>query len=100
MVRVEVVMPTTLTLLPQDGALVGGIIVYAVVGSADGRTSDIVRRQLGMKIPPNTEAAVRAKPTTYSTAIRVKGGESTLSIAVTDQIGGTMGFARAAIIAK
>jgi hypothetical protein len=98
-IPIQVVMPATLT-LAQDGALVGGLVLFAVVGSADGRTSDVMRRPQGLKIPPNAEAAVRAKPMTYSTAIRVKGGESTLSIAVLDQISGTMGFARAKIFAR
>ena len=100
LIPVEVVMPSTLTLLPQDGSLVGGLVLYAVVGSADGLTSEVMRRPKGLKIPPAAETAIRAKPMTYTTAIRVKGGESTLSIAVLDQVSGSMGFARTKITAR
>jgi VWFA-related protein len=99
-IPIQVIMPSTLTLLPQDGSLVGGLVLYVVVGSADGQTSDVVRHPQGLKIPPAAETAIRAKPMTYTTGIRVKGGESTLSIAVLDQVSGAMGFARAKITAR
>ena len=99
-IPIQVVMPSTITLLPQENSLVGGLILYVVVGSADGQTSDVVRHPQGLKIPPAAESAIRSKPMTYTTGIRVKGGESTLSIAVLDQVSGAMGFARAKIAAR
>lgn len=99
LIPIQVVMPSTLTLLPQEDKLVGGFIIYLAIGTNDGRTSGVMRRQKGLKIPPQAETAVRAKPMTYTTAIRVNPGESTLSVAILDQISGSTGYARAKIVA-
>jgi VWFA-related protein len=99
LIPVQVVMPATITLLPQEGDLIGGFILYFAVGTRDGHTSDIMKRPQGLKIPPKAEWAIRAKPMTFNTGIRVLAGESTLSVAILDQISGTTGFARAKIIA-
>jgi VWFA-related protein len=99
LVPVQVVMPATITLLPQEGDLIGGFVLYFAVGTRDGRTSDIMRRPQGLKIPPKAEWAIRAKPMTFTTGIHVNPGESVLSVAILDQISGTTGFARANIIA-
>jgi VWFA-related protein len=97
LIPIRVVIPSTLTLLPQEDKLVGGFVVYLAIGTNDGRTSGVMRRPQSLKIPPTTEWAVRAKPMTYSTAIRVNPGESTLSVAILDQVSGSTGFARANI---
>jgi hypothetical protein len=44
------------------------------------------------------EPLVRAKPMTFTTAIRVNRGESTLSII--DQVSGATGYARTKILAQ
>jgi VWFA-related protein len=98
-VPVQVVMPSTLTLLPQEQNLVGGFIIYLAIGTPDGRTSDVLRRPKGLKIPASAEPLVRAKPMTFSTNIGVKRGESILSVAILDQISGATGYARAKIVA-
>ena len=84
----------------QDEKLVGGFILYFVVGSGDGKTSDVMRRPQGLGIPPIAEKAIRAKPMTYTTAIRVNPGESVLSVGIVDQLSGATGFARAKIFAR
>jgi VWFA-related protein len=99
-IPVQVTMPATITLLPQDEKLVGGFILYFVVGTSDGNTSDVLRRPQGLGIPPAAEKAIRAKPMTYSTAVRVKAGESMLSVGIVDQLSGATGFARAKIFAR
>jgi hypothetical protein len=99
-IPVQVIMPSTITLLPQDEKLVGGFILYFVVGNDDGSTSDVMRRPQGLGIPPAAEKAIRAKPMTYNTAIRVKPGESVLSVGIVDQLSGATGFARAKIFAR
>jgi VWFA-related protein len=99
-IPVQVIMPSTITLLPQDEKLVGGFILYFVVGNDDGNTSDVMRRPQGLGIPPAAEKAIRAKPMTYSTAIHVKPGESVLSVGIVDQLSGATGFARAKIFAR
>jgi VWFA-related protein len=99
-VPVQVTMPSTITLLPQDEKLVGGFILYFVVGNVDGKTSDVMRRPQGLGIPPAAEKAIRAKPMTFTTAIRVNPGESVLSVGIVDQLSGATGFARAKIFAR
>jgi VWFA-related protein len=100
MIPVEVVMPSTITLLPQEDKLVGGFTLYFVVGGGDGQTSSVLRRPQELRIPVSAERLVRAKPMTFTTAIRVKPGESTLSVAIIDQISGTTGYARAKVAAR
>ena len=93
-------MPSTVTLLPQDQNLVGAITLYFAIGKGDGRTSEVMRRPRDLKIPASAEPLVRAKPMTFTTAIRVNPGESTLSVGVIDQISGTTGYARTKIVAR
>ena len=56
-----------------------------------------MRRPQRLKIPATSEWAVRAKPMTYTTAIRVNPGESQLSVAIIDQVSGATGFAHTKI---
>lgn len=100
LIPVQVVMPPSITLMPRDQTLEGGFTIYLVVGNDRGLTSEVMRRPVTLKIPASAEAAVRAKPMTFTTAIRVNGGESTLSVAVIDQLSGAMGFARAKIVTR
>ena len=90
-------MPSTITLLPQEQDLAGAFTLYFVVGTADGHTSDVMRRPRDLRFPASAEPLVRAKPMTFSTAIRVNPGESTLSVAVIDRLSGATGFARTKI---
>jgi VWFA-related protein len=99
-IPVQVTLPSTITFLPQDKSLLGGFILYLVVGTSDGRTSQVMRRPQGLKIPASAELAVRAKPMTFSTSLRVNGGQSILSVGVIDQLSGTTGFARAKFVAR
>ncbi|HUJ14339.1 MAG TPA: VWA domain-containing protein [Thermoanaerobaculia bacterium] len=100
-VPVQIVIPPTLTLIPQgDNNLAGSFILYFAVGDASGRTSTVMRRPEDLKIPATSVATVRAKPMTFTTAFRIRGGESLLSVAIIDQLSGTMGFARAKIVAR
>jgi hypothetical protein len=99
-VPVQVVMASTITLLPQDKNLVGGLTLYFAVGKGDGRTSEVIRKPRELKIPAAAEPLVRAKPMTFTTAIGVSPGESTLSVGVIDQVSGTTGYARTKIVAR
>ena len=99
LVPVQVVMKSSITLLPQEQNLVGGFTLFFVVGSPDGKASEVMRRPAELKIPPSAEPLVRAKPITFSTAVRVNAGESVLSVAVLDQISGATGYTRAKIVA-
>jgi VWFA-related protein len=99
-IPVQVVMASTLTLLPEGKNLVGGFVLYFTVGNVAGGPSEVMRRPETLKIPATAEAAVRAKPMTFTTTIRVKQGESMLSVGVIDQTTATTGFARLKLVAQ
>ncbi|MEA2343820.1 MAG: hypothetical protein QOF63_1989 [Thermoanaerobaculia bacterium] len=99
-IPVQVVMASTLTLLPEGKDLVGGFVLYFTVGSVAGGPSEVMRRPETLRIPATAEAAVRAKPMTFTTTIRVKQGESMLSVGVIDQTSTTTGFARMKLVAQ
>ena len=99
-VPVEVIIPSTITLLPQEDKLVGGLVLYFVVGSGNGAMSPVIRHPQPVNIPAAVETKARAKPMMYRTALRINPGESILSVAIIDQISGTTGFARTKIAAK
>ncbi len=99
-IPLQVVIPSTITLLPVEKSLTGSFVLYFVVGTGDGAISSVMRRPEALKIPPAAEGTVRAKPMTFTTAIRVNAGESTLSVAIIDELSGATGFARANIVAR
>ena len=99
-VPVTVTIPPTVTLLPQENQLVGGFNVYIAVGTDGGAMSKVSKAQQAIKIPTTAEKDLRSKPMTYDVSIVVRPGESTLSIAVVDQISSASGFARAKIVAR
>jgi VWFA-related protein len=99
-IPVQVAMASTLTLLPEGKDLVGGFILYFTVGSVAGGPSEVMRRPVPLRIPATAEAGVRAKPMTFTTTIRVKAGESILSVGVIDQTSATTGFARLKLVAR
>jgi VWFA-related protein len=99
-IPVQVVMASTLTLLPEGKNLVGGFTLYFVVGNVAGGPSEVMRRPESLRIPATAEVGVRAKPMTFTTTIRVKEGESMLSVGVIDQTSATTGFARLKLIAR
>jgi len=99
-IPVQVVMASTLTLLPEGKDLVGGFVLYLTVGNVAGGPSEVLRRPETLRIPATAEAAVRAKPMTFTTTIRVKQGESMLSVGVIDQTSTTTGFARSKLVAQ
>lgn len=101
LVPVQVVIPSTITLLPQsDGSIAGGFTLYFVAGTADGNISPVLRRPKTFAVPPAAEPNVRAKPMTFSTALKMKPGQNVLSVAIVDQISGVQGFARASVDVK
>jgi VWFA-related protein len=99
-IPVQVVMASTLTLLPEGKNLVGGFVLYFTVGNVAGGPSEVMRRPETLRIPATSEALVRAKPMTFTTTIRVKQGESMLSVGVIDQTSATTGFARSKLVAR
>jgi len=100
-IPVHISIPSkTVTLLPQEGQLVGGFDVYIAVGTDGGAMSKVSKSAQPIKIPTNAEQSLRSKPMTYDMSIVVRPGESTLSVAVVDEISSTSGFARTKIVAR
>jgi VWFA-related protein len=99
-VPVQVIMPATVTMLPQGDKIAGGFTLYFVVGNADGGMSPVLRRPQNFSFPKESEESVRAEPMTFSTQVRVNKGENILSVAIIDQLSGAMGFTRTPIVAK
>lgn len=99
-VPIQVVIPATMTFIPQQDSLAGSFILYFAVGDPRGKTSTVLRRPEDLKIPSSLEKTVRAKPMIFRTALRVNSGESMLSVAILDQLSGTVGFARMKIAAR
>ena len=99
-VPIEVEIPSTMTMIPQQDALAGSFILYFAVGDAQGKTSTVMRRPEDLRIPATSETTVRAKPMKFRSALRVKPGECVLSVAIFDQLSGAMGFARTKINAR
>jgi VWFA-related protein len=98
-VPVELAIAPTLTLLPEGDKLVGGFTVYLAVGSDEGM-SDVSKSRQTMRIPAVAEAAIRSRPLIFNAVLQVRGGESTLSVAVVDTISNTAGFQRARIVTR
>ena len=88
------------TLLPQEGQLVGGFDVYIAVGTDGGAMSKVSKAAQPIKIPLNAENTLRSKPMTYDVSIVVRPGESTLSVGIVDEISSASGFARTKIVAR
>jgi VWFA-related protein len=99
-IPVQITIPATVTLLPQENQLVGGFSVYIAVGTDGGAMSKVSKAEQPIKIPASAENDLRSKPMTYDLSIVVRPGESTLSIGVVDQISSTSGFARTKIVAR
>jgi VWFA-related protein len=99
-VPVTIMIPPTVTLLPQENQMVGGFDVFVAVGTDGGAMSKVSKSAQPIKIPTTAEKDLRSKPMTYDMSIVVRPGESTLSVGVVDQISNTSGFARTKIVAR
>jgi VWFA-related protein len=99
-VPIEIVAPPSVTLLPRDGKLAGGFVVYLVVGNAHGVLSATFRQANGIEITPTEEAGFRRTPLTFGANLTIREGENFISVGLVDQVGGTMGFARTTVTAS
>lgn len=101
LVPVQVIIPATVTLLPQnDGKLTGSFTLYFAAATQAGAMSTVLRRPETFSIAPTAEQTMRAKPMTFTTALRMNPGESTLSVAIVDQLSGIAGYTRTTITAR
>ncbi|HET7434303.1 MAG TPA: VWA domain-containing protein [Thermoanaerobaculia bacterium] len=99
-VPVEIVFPSSLTLLPDGEQLAGGFVVYVSVGNDSGALSGIQRRMQPVRMAKGEEKTFRAEPVLFTATLTMREGENRLSVAVRDQVSNEIGFARATIVAK
>jgi len=100
-VKLKVTLPSTMTFIPQEDSLVGEFAVYFATGKEDGALSEVSKAVQPMKFPGNAREAIAAqKSFTYDAALVVRPGEQIVSVAVTDTLAGTSGFARTKINAQ
>lgn len=100
-VTLKVTFPSSMTLIPQGDALTGEFAVSIVTGRADGALSTVTTEAKPMKFPKGSEAQIAAaKVFSYSAPLIVNEGEQIVSVAVTDKVAGTMGFARTTVSAR
>jgi len=100
-VKLKVTLPSTMTFIPQDDSLVGEFAVFFATGKEDGALSEVSKAVQPMKFPGNARDAIAAqKSFTYDAALVVRPGEQIVSVAVTDTLAGTSGFARTKINAQ
>jgi VWFA-related protein len=99
-VPIEIIAPPSVTLLPRDGKLAGGFVVYLVVGNAQGAVSAPFRQANGIEITPAEEAGFRRTPLTFSANLTIRQGENLISVGLVDEASGTMGFARTSVNAS
>ena len=99
-VPIEVEIPATETLIPQADKLAGSLVLYFAAGDSRGKTSTVMRRPENFQFPASLEQTARAKPMRFRISMRLNPGESVLSVAILDQLSGTMGFARTKIVAR
>ena len=97
-VPIEVSVPPTLTLLPEEGKLTGGFSVYIAVGNRQGALSTISRSLQPVAVPVAEEAMFRKLPISFGLNLTLKPGENLVSIAVADQVSHVAGFARTTIV--
>jgi VWFA-related protein len=95
-IPLEVVIPAkVLTLLPEGSMLRGGFTVWIAVGDARGALSTVSRSPQVVEVPIAEEKKFRGTPLFFNVDVTVRPGESVLSVAVTDHVGGGAGFGRA-----
>lgn len=99
-VEVEVLIPSTLTLLPQGSELVGGFAVYLVIGNSQGALSEVTKHAQPITLSPAGQDEFRSEPLRFTATLTVRPGENHLSVGVVDVVSDVAGFARATINAR
>jgi len=98
---VTVEMDPKVTFLPQDQKMVGGFLLYIVVGTKEGAMSKVTKTARKIELPSAAaENDFRSKPMRYTLMLSVRPGENIVSVGVVDQISSASGFARADVVAQ
>ncbi|MDQ3283435.1 MAG: VWA domain-containing protein [Acidobacteriota bacterium] len=97
-VVLTITFPTTVTLNEDADSLKGSVAIYIVTSNDEGRTSKVAAQVQELKFPRGTRAQVLAqKKFTMTFPMVIGSGNVKVSVAVADQQGGTIGFARTTI---
>lgn len=100
-VKLTVTLPSTLTLIPQDGALKGSFAIFFATGTNDGGLSEVTKSVQSMTFPEDAAEQLEEQKTfTYAATLVVRPGEQFVSIGIADTLAGTAGFARTKVIAQ
>lgn len=99
-VKLTITFPSALTYLPDGQDLAGEYAVYFVTASAEGALSKVGKQVQPVKFPAAALAQVRQRPFTHSTALVVRRGTQTISVAVFDKYGARTGYAATTIDAR
>jgi Ca-activated chloride channel family protein len=94
-VPVMVKFPGDVTVIPDgSGSLAGEFSVYFVTASTAGNLSPVGKDVRPFKYPASQAKAIQSQPITYTSALKMRGGEQIVSVAVVDRLAGRSGFAR------
>jgi VWFA-related protein len=99
-VPLTIEMPAIVTLVPQEQKLVGGFVLYLVVGTKEGARSKVSKNARKIEVPAGGEAELRAKPMTFNLKLMLDPGDNIVSVGVADQISNATGFDRVEVAAK
>ena len=99
-VPVRISFPSSLVLLPDGNNLVGGFTVYFAVIDENGGMSPVSKRSQPVKLPRSSEAALRAKPISFTAEVMVGPGEHYISVGIVDDVASSAGYARTRVAAR
>ena len=99
-VPLTIALDPNITLIPQEKNLVGGFVLYIVVGTKDGAMSKVTKNARKIEIPSNAEADLRSKPMSFTLNLTVKPGDNIISVGVADQVSDATGFDRLVVSAQ
>ncbi len=99
-VSLIVTFPSSLTYLPEGDNLAGEYTVYFLTAAEDGALSQVGKQTQPVKFPAVALEQVKQKPFAHSTALIVRPGTQTISVAVYDRYGARTGYGRVTITAR
>jgi VWFA-related protein len=99
-VPVTIEMDPKVTFIPQENKVVGGFVLYIVVGTREGAMSKVTKTTRKIEMPSAAESQFRSKPMTYTLMLSVRPGDNIISVGVVDQVSNVSGFARADVVAR
>jgi len=98
-IPVRITFPSNIVLLPDGDNLVGGFTVYFAVIDENGGMSPVSKRSQPVKLPRSMEAALRAKPISFTAEVMVAPGEHYISVGIVDDVASSAGYARTRVAA-